>query len=143
MAKTISKNLTNKEKLFCDEFIRNGRVKKKATNFAKSAGCKSVKPKMILETQRVQEYIDGKMQVINNHVELTVISKLQHIQEIINNCMKYSNYDTALKAIAEANKMQGHYSAEKVVNFNIDANQALKDLIMVPDNIKVEYKRDY
>jgi hypothetical protein len=49
------------------------------------------------------------------------------------------HHQAGIAAIAESNKMQGHYSAEKIVNTNVNVDV---DLQQVHDLLE-EYKREY
>jgi hypothetical protein len=130
--------LTEEEKNSCDDYIQNGRkfnLHKKIINKQDN--------NIMHQAELVKEYIDDKMEFIGRHVELNMIYKLDKIQQIIEDCMQRGQYDTVLRAIAEANKMQGHYSAEKVINLNLDANQHLRELILVSEDLRLEHKKEY
>lgn len=50
-----------------------------------------------------------------------------------------SNPDVAIKAVAELNKMQGHYAPESTINLNVNENREIKEI----QEIRKMYKREY
>ncbi len=67
--------------------------------------------------------------------------KLRVLEEI---AMEGENGDR-IRAISEANKMQGHYAAEKLVttNFNVDTDiQSGIDLVQKQEDALAKYRRD-
>lgn len=113
-----------KKKLFALEYVNNGR---NAANAALSIGyaktsCK-VRGHILMKNPDVVELVDKYTNKALSKREITFDWKVGNLHKIIEDSMtedSFAHKRTAIQAIAELNKMQGHYSADKHVNANIN-----------------------
>ena len=139
------RNLTEQQLKFCEVYLAENNL----SLAAKAAGYKSPdrSAQMLMKCKRIQEYLN-KRQSQFVRVPITFeykISKLANIIETaIPDDLKDRTSDTmpvlgvsiGLQAIAEANKMQGHYAPDKVQSVNINAS--IEDI----RNVRNEYKSE-
>jgi len=134
--------ITEKQKKFCEAYLANGRNARAAAReagYGKSyAGNKSGE---ILKSTIVKQYLRKRLQKADKQLEATFDWKLRRLKQIADS---HEN-NIAVSAIAEMNKMQGHYSPDKHVNANININSDA-DLIQVRDvmrKITEKHEKDY
>lgn len=72
--------------------------------------------------------------------------KLERLKHIVNTFipietrnLEAKNVTTAIQAIAEMNKMQGHYAAERHVNMNVNVDSDIEKL----ESLIKKYRKDY
>ena len=71
--------------------------------------------------------------------------KLKKLKQVVDTfindaaCLTPKEVSTALQAIAEMNKMQGHYSAEKHVTINVNADPDLQQIESLVNQHAKEY----
>lgn len=135
----LPNGLTIKQTKFCQNFIIPPH---NATQSAISAGYSPHIAKTIgsrLRTNsKVQKYLKSLQSDLENQMTVSYEWKLDKLKQIVEAFIENkedlspNKVSSAIQAISEMNKMQGHYSAEKHVNFNIKTDpdlQQLEDLI--------------
>lgn len=135
----LPNGLTIKQTKFCQNYSISPH---NATQAAISAGYSPHIAKTIghrLKTNpKIQKYLKSLQSDLENQMIVNYEWKLYKLKQIveafIDNKEDLSPHkiNSAIQAISEMNKMQGHYSAEKHVNFNIKTDpdlQQLEDLI--------------
>lgn len=116
------KKMTNKEKLFCEEYMVNGHNQKAAA--IKAGYLKSYAPAAaarILKKHVVRMYIGTRMKSIENEERITKDWKMRKLKQIVDHAIPHAEDGktivkeprNAIAAIAELNKMQGDYAAIK------------------------------
>lgn len=126
--------LTTKQRLFCKAYLANGC---NATQAAITAKYSKDSAKEIgsenLTKPLIQQYLQKRMRKVEEKLEITTEWKMQKLKQCIELAMpeleglvELKNHKALLGAIAELNKMQGHYSAEKVVNTNLNVDTDLE-----------------
>lgn len=103
-------------KKFCDEYLRNGYD---ATNAGRFAGYSEAQAKAMAtrmkKDPKVWQYIAVRKDEQSTREIVTKEWKMRRLKEIA------EGDKTPIAAIAELNKMQGHYAPTKTVNANINA----------------------
>lgn len=138
-------SLTEKETKFVFNYLTNGENASKAmldAGYSASSAYKNSwmiinKPKIKNEIERLRPKIMEQMEKIaTEEVLITAQWKMEMLKETAERCLRGdASKDCLLHpagvigAIAELNKMQGHYSAEKIVtaNLNVDADKEHSD----------------
>ena len=139
--------LSTKEECFLYWYAKMGKTQKQAAIMAgypnKSAQATA---QHILKKKKAKQYIDKVMKTVEHKLNWEFEDKLRKLKKVADlaipddaKSMEEISHQAGISAIAESNKMQGHYSAEKIVqtNVNVDA-----DLQQVAALLK-EYKREY
>ncbi len=145
----MAKKLSNREQVFCESYLGNGYNGMQAAitagysnkgDSAKVIACK------LLKEPKIKAYIDSKISKQTEKMGATFEWKIQKLIDCINCAMVEQkgkpvlvNSKALLGAIAELNKMQGHYSAEKIVTTNINADTDVKDA----KDLTEQYRRPY
>lgn len=134
----LPNGLTIRQTKFCQNLIIHPH---NATQAAISAGYSHHIAKTIGSRLKTNPKIQGYLKILQSDLEsqMTVsyewkLDKLKQIVEVFidSEDLSPNKVNSAIQAISEMNKMQGHYSAERHVNFNIKADpdlQQLEDLI--------------
>lgn len=135
----LPNGLTIRQTKFCQNFIIPPH---NATQAAISAGYSPHIAKTIgyrLKTNpKIKEYLKSLQSDLENQMTVSYEWKLDKLKQIVEAFIESkenlisSKVNSAIQAISEMNKMQGHYSPEKHVNFNIKTDpdlQQLEDLI--------------
>lgn len=78
---------------------------------------------------------EEKLLQLKKIAKMTVPEHAQTLEEI--------DAKSAISAIAEANKMQGHYSAEKHVNVNVGVDVEMEEAKRLSQELLQKYKREY
>jgi phage terminase small subunit len=155
-SKKIEDRLTEKEWLFCKHYLSNDFAGKKA---AISAGFSEKSAKWIahqlLKKPHVQEYLKYRLKEVGKKLDITFERKLRLLWKTAKRCYGLTDDevkrfregetirgahtfepDSLIKAVAELNKMQGHY-AEKQPDDNSE-----NDTEKLSEEIK-KYEREF
>jgi hypothetical protein len=127
-----------------------------------AGGCKDVRgaaeaagfsPKMgykILQRRAVKRRLTMRQNMLTHELEMDVDYKLKKLKKIIDthipddaNRADQMKAATGIAAIAEANKMQGHYSAEKRENVNVNIDADIERVKSLVEDLTKKYQRDY
>ena len=141
-------NLSDEEKFICQKYVdneRNEEVTSKEVN-------KSLTTlKKILAKPKCQTFIGWRSVERERKSKLDFNYKIYKLKRVVDEFipddseigLECRQVAVAISAIAESNKMQGHYSAEKILtaNFNVDADMQKAKEIM--DNLIAKHKKDY
>ncbi|HEY2567185.1 MAG TPA: terminase small subunit [Candidatus Aquirickettsiella sp.] len=135
----LPNGLTIRQTKFCQNLIIPPH---NATQAAISAGYSPHIAKTIgsrLKTNpKIQDYLKSLQSDLESQMTVNYEWKLNKLKQIVEAFIKSkenlisNKVNSAIQAISEMNKMQGHYSAERHVNFNIKTDpdlQQLEDLI--------------
>lgn len=137
--------MTVREKRFADYYLSNGCI---ATRAAISAGFEHTtafhKTSAMLKKPEIANYIKMKLHSMENKLEIDIEWKFKKLKKIIDLCVPDEpdisseiNPSVAISAIAELNKMQGHYAPSKSENINHNSDESkVKELIE-------KYKKHY
>lgn len=112
--------LTDQQKKFCLHYLSNGLDKYKAAIDAKySPHMARERGSKLLAKPHIKIYIERAMEQLNMKEMITVDWKMGKLKKIVDLCAPDSavhkddiDAKPAISAIAELNKMQGHYSKE-------------------------------
>lgn len=122
------RNLTEKQVKFCEAYI----ACESMSESARIAGYKSESraANYLLQCKRIQDYINKRQSKIV-YAPITFESKLDKLAHIIETTInddpnQSKDFNTGIRAIAEANKMQGHYAAIETRNLNINADAKIE-----------------
>lgn len=143
--------LNEREQKFCDAYLNNGFNAMKAGLAAgmpeKEAHAHSY---AILKRPRVQAFLEKRAKKVEDKLGVTFDWKIRKLKKIVDALIpdgeervSHENANAGRAAIAELNKMQGHLSAEKHVNanINIDADiESAKELLV---RLIEKHKREY
>ncbi len=136
-----------KEKIFIKAYLKNGYDRKKAAmdagypaEVAKQAAYK------ILKSSRIKSILTRHTKDVEKRLEVTFGWKLEILKDCVEKSMagetnekNLPDVGNAVKSIAEMNKMQGHYSPEKIMTTTVEADpdkELAKDLLE-------KYKKDF
>lgn len=129
-------HLTKQQEIFALEYLANGFNTVQA---AKKAGyshntCYHQAHKL-LKNKFIRTFLDERLSKIEEKLEITFDKKLKKLWHIVDKCApddaveaKEMQATAATSAIAELNKMQGHYSAEKHINTNLNIDTDLNEI---------------
>ena len=139
--------LTTKEECFLYWYAKMGKTQKEAAiraGFASEVA--SSHAQQILKKPEAKRYIDRALKTVEKRLEWGFEDKIKKLKIVADlaipdeaKTMDELTPNAGIAAIAESNKMQGHYSAEKIVNTNISIDvdlQAVKELM---DKYEKEY----
>ena len=139
MSTEVHRPLTEKEKYFVKTYVQNGFD---AIAASKAAGLERIRSSLMKRSD-INEAIEKEKQVLIQSYEDEREEKRILLWQIIKDKVyrdhpKYAM--VAIKAIAELNKMQGHYAPIKMVNanFNLDSN----DVDRIAEMVK-SYEREF
>lgn len=145
----MTQELTWRQKVFCRAYITNGM---NATQAAITAGySKDTAAEMGYENlnkPHIKAFIDKKMEQLETELEekfnITFEEKAKLLWECAQDCKEgkatkegYMNASGLVSAVAELNKMQGHYKDKEHVEEKLD------DMSKKLDELKAQYKKDY
>ena len=91
----------------------------------------------LMSKPQIKALLSKTNELVQNQIKATFEWKVQKLEQIIEQCLYSESKDTAIKAISELNKMQGHYAPEKRENLNV--NTSLDNIRKVRDEYKKEY----
>lgn len=120
--------MTAKQKKFADEYLANGCNGGAAIIAAGyDTANPAVRANALLKSPQVAHYINKRRYKLDKQSEFGVTKKLRKLEYVTDQGipedqeLDKEKVELALKAMDMANKMQGHYAAEKSVNVQIDA----------------------
>lgn len=127
------KKLTAKQKLFCKAYLANGY---NASQAALTAGYSKTAVGEIghenLKKLQIKEYIAKRMDKIEEKLDITFEWKARMLKECADKCMQGEadkdgkvHPSGVIGAIAELNKMQGHYEPEKKEIYQKDISELI------------------
>lgn len=131
--KLSKKTLTQKQNVFCLEYINNGfNAYKAAITAGYSSNYANVKAHGLLKHPTIKACIKRGYQKAEEKLDLTWEWKLNKLKRIIDTFIPDDESESifpnharaAVMAIAEINKMQGDYAPDKKVSVSIDATRA-------------------
>lgn len=134
----MAKQLSGENKTFLDNYLVTNSVSKAS----KAAGYSGNNYK-ILSDPLAKAYLRDKRRQLNNAIGLDFWWKAKRLATIVNSVIgnvdnpgsvDVQHANVAISAIAELNKMQGHYSPDKSIVVNMEQDEQLKlvnDLTMM------------
>ena len=147
----INRSLTAKQYAFVREYMdTDGNIRQAALNAGYSVKYAAAQGAQLMRNPVVKKEIDNYIKTIERKHEITFEWKINKLKNIIELCAdkkatshKDINPTAAIAAISELNKMQGHYSAEKHVNTNINIDTDLDAAKEYIEELQLKYKREY
>jgi phage terminase small subunit len=148
-ATKVFEGLTAKQFKFAESYLSNGHNIHAA---ARACGLKHVcNGSRMLKLPKVTAYINNRLQK-TKEAYMDFDYKIEKLKKVIDDFIPESTEElvpkkvsVGLQAVAEANKMQGDYAAEKRINVN--ANMELDPLVKATqdllENLIVKNKREY
>ena len=131
--KAMNRPLLPKMRAFCDNYILTGDIKKSAILAGYSE--KSSMLYKLLKTTRVVKYIESKRLVLDKKLESNFNWKIKKLSNVVESVVGETKDEVdkryiagAISAISEMNKMQGHHSAEKVINIDLKNDDDIKKI---------------
>ncbi len=134
------KEASIREKLFCLYYLENGGVGARASRdagySAKTAAAASA-ASQLLKRDRVKKFLAEKRKEMEEKLEVTFDWKIKKLRQCVDAAMLedaetgkvlLDNHTALLGAISELNKMQGHYSAEKIHNVHVVAEAEFDEI---------------
>lgn len=129
---TKSRNLdiTEQQQKFCENYLNNGRI---GTHAAVDAGYSEKSAAnnacLLLKMPAINNYLTIRIKKSEEDHQLTFDHKIKTLKTIIDlavpkdaEFIAQTHPGAAISAIAESNKMQGHYSAEKVFSATLSVS---------------------
>lgn len=100
---------TNQEKIFLDSYVQDRRVKKAASR----AGIRDLRVAYsILKSEESKKYIERKTKEYNKNTAISYVWKIKTLADIVDDARRDNDLRAAIAAIAELNRMQGHYGGD-------------------------------
>jgi len=124
------KRLSEEQKLFCDNYLVTNDVGKASI----AAGYNSPNY-LILSNQAAKAYLKEKRRQLNKAIGLDFWWKAKRLATIVTSVIgnpddpdtvDLQHANVAINAIAELNKMQGHYAPDKSIVVNLEQDEQLK-----------------
>lgn len=139
--KRFCNQLTERQRLFCEQYVLTGDIVKAA----RIAGYKSPRRNAHLLLKRKSMIKEIEMLIDKFESEgITFEWKLRKLKQAVEISITDKEVkSTGITAIAELNKMQGHYSADKVVTAHIQIDADIERAKLLVDRLLVEHKSDY
>lgn len=132
------KEPTLRERKFCLLYLANGQDAKHAyIDAGYSPNGAAVTAHQALKRPHIKNFIAKHIKKVEKKMEITIEYKIKKLKQCIEAAMIedpdtgkviLDNHSALLGAISELNKMQGHYSAEKIQNLHIVAEAEGKDI---------------
>jgi phage terminase small subunit len=136
------KNLTERQRIFCEQYVLCGGDTVKA---ATRAGYKS--PRRNAHLLLTRKALRKEIEILIDKFEAEGITfewKLRKLKQAVETSITETEVKSAgITAIAEMNKMQGHYSADKVVTAHIQIDADIERAKLLVDRLLVEHKSEY
>lgn len=126
----MAKKLTAEQKLFCDNYLLTSDIRKASI----AAGYKGTNY-TVLPSYEAKEYLKERRRQLNNSIGLDFWWKAKRLSTIITSvigngedpdAVDLQHANIAISAIAELNKMQGHYAPDKSIVVNLEHDEQLK-----------------
>lgn len=134
--------ITTRQREFIEELILNGHNQKQA---ALIAGYPKGRAPSINSCPAMWKYHRERLAEFEEKLQITANWKANKLRQIILKALPDNdeegkpNYSAVISAISELNKMQGHYSAEKHVNTNLNVDTDMIELVELIKKYKSEY----
>jgi AAA15 family ATPase/GTPase len=136
----MPKSISQKEKIFCLNYLANGNNATRAyIDAGYSENGARVTAHQTLKRQHIKEFLSKFVDEKVRKLEITFEWKLEKLKQCVEAAMLedpetgqvlLDNHSALLGAITELNKMQGHYAATKVDTIHtLDFADELKELI--------------
>lgn len=143
-----------KQKIFATEYIKNGFDAGKA---AVAAGYSEVHAKhnasRLLNYPHIKKFIDTYLKTKAKKMDITYEWKLKKLGKLIHRAIPDDDEagieavtktgSIGISAISEANRMQGHHSAEKHINASVSVDADLKQVQEEIERINKVHEREY
>jgi hypothetical protein len=135
--------LSDKERLFCKTWLSNGNNGVQAAlNVGISSGNARTWAYRTLKKAYIQNFLNREIKKMEDKLDITFEKKLALLWKCATRC---SNEDeqgefipnSLINAVAELNKMQGHYKQKETTEDKID------EMKQKLDELADQYKRDY
>lgn len=136
---------------FCESFIMNGDHKLALKDAG--YGVWDINPSKnlaMLHSPRIKQFFERINMMAATNLSLTLDWKLKKLMHVIELSApdsarhhKEINATAAISAIAETNKMQGHYSADKLVTVNVNADLDVNKALEVQRQLLPSFEKDY
>lgn len=98
------------------------------------------------DNPKIQTYLKTFQTQLENKVTIDYTWKLEKLKQIVdtfipsdNASLETKEVNSAIQAIAEMNKMQGHHAAEKHMNLNVTVDSDIEQL----ETLIKKYRKDY
>ena len=149
---SLGNKLTQREILFVNNYVKTGNKKEAAI----AAGWKDTNANYhatkILKKAPAQQYIARAQEKAAQKIGWEYEAKLKKLKQIAicavpekvtHENLNVKKASVAISAIAEANKMQGHYSAEKHVNVNVGMDIEKEEAKRLTQELMDKYRSEY
>jgi phage terminase small subunit len=116
----VELKLTIKQRLFCKAYLANGfNATQAAITAGYSENCAQEIAYENLNKPLIKKFIDKRVKIMEEKLDITAEWKMKVLKDCIDGCMNGEASENKIHpsgivgAIAELNKMQGHYAVEK------------------------------
>lgn len=128
--------LTEKQLRFCYEYMSNGNNAMQAAMAVGDSKESAQKNSWTyLKNPLIKSFIGDKLKKMEKELDITFewkLKKLKHVVQVSipdeSQVLEEIDARAGVAAIAEMNKMQGHYSPDKHINANISADTDVKEV---------------
>jgi hypothetical protein len=144
----IVHKINDEERYIAEAYLDNDRDIKATASYA---GKTPAVVEKILGRKHVKTWMDYRLVIRQKKANLDFNYKIYKIKKVIekfipddpNAELIAKNVSVAMQAIAESNKMQGHYSAEKVLTANLNMDADLEKAKEIMKDLIEKHKSDY
>lgn len=135
--------LTAQQLAFCEAYLAGESAQKSAILAGYNSPDRAAS--YLLRTKRIKDYLHKQQSRVVS-APITIEYKLDKLKTVVDQFipdsdLKVNEVKVGISAIAELNRMQGHYAPDKSMNLNVNADaQATKELI---ERLESEHKSEY
>jgi hypothetical protein len=147
---SLGMRLKQRELQFLNEYLKCGNKKQAAVLSGWKEDNALASANRILAKQPAKEYLIREREKAARRAGWEYDAKLKKLKQIAVSCVPDAEHDVvpkkamvAISAIAEANKMEGHYSAEKHVNVNVGIDTDMEEAKRLAQELLEKNRRDY
>lgn len=141
------RELTAKEEAFIEAYLGDDDCRFNATKSVLRAGYAEknahVTGSIIIKKPRIVAKINERIAKAEKQVIATYAEKIRLSWNLLMKCYESEDAPNFVKLLQELNKMQGHYSPEKIAITNLNVDTDIQTLKKTMDDLRLTYNRDY
>lgn len=148
MSKRI--HLNERERKFCIAYLTNGQVMQQAALTAGYSEEYAAKNSFrLMQKPYIKDYIEKRLAQMDKELGVTFEWKVKKLKSVIDRAIPDDEIESDLSAsvgisaIQELNKMQGHHSAEKRVNTNLNSDTDVENVKELMEGLIAKHDKSY
>jgi|HubBroStandDraft_1064217.scaffolds.fasta_scaffold00305_24 hypothetical protein len=136
----------NRQNKFIDAVVSGKSMRQAAIEAGYEPATITVKSHQMMKNPFLRKKVEDAVKKAQEHLELTFEWKLRQLKELVERALPEHNREfstAAISAIAEMNKMQGHYAPDKTVSATMTVDADFTILSELMDKLLLTYEKDY